>query len=155
LTDLLGVDDVRACLTREGTEVRELEADTSTAVLAAAALGTTVSTIVKSLLFLADGKPVLVLASGDRKVDARALARGLGVRKVRMARPDEVRDIAGYAVGGVPPLAHKRPLQTLMDRHLLSHLTVFAAAGAPNAIFAIAPTRLLELTGAELTDSAQ
>jgi Cys-tRNA(Pro) deacylase len=131
----------------------ELAADTSTAALAAQALGTTVPAIVKSLLFLADSEPVLVLASGDRKVNARALSRELGVKKVRMATPEECVVLAGYAVGGVPPVAHRRPLRTLFDRHLLDHETVYAAAGAQNAIFAIAPTHLLNLTGAEITDT--
>jgi Cys-tRNA(Pro) deacylase len=149
----LGVDDVRRRLEPEGIEVVELPANTSTAVLAAQALGTSVPAIVKSLLFLADGEPVLVLASGDRKVDSRALAREMGVKKVRMATPDECVVLAGYAVGGVPPIGHRRPLHTRFDRHLLEHETVYAAAGAANAIFAIAPQRLLELTGAEITDA--
>lgn len=152
--ELLTVDDVRAHLAPEGIEVQELSADTSTAVLAARALGTTVSAIVKSLLFLADGEPLLVLASGDRKVDARALSRSLGVRKVRMARPEEVIELAGYPVGGVPPVAHRRPLRTLLDRSLFEHETVYAAAGAGNAIFAVSPDRLQSITAAELTDAA-
>lgn len=151
----VGVDAVRAYLRPHGIEVRELPADTSTAVLAAQALNTTVPTIVKSLLFLASGEPVLVLASGDRRVDARRLARELGLKKPRMARPDEVIEIAGYAVGGVPPVAHQRPLRTLFDRHLLEHPMVYAAAGANNAIFAVTPQRLLEITGAELTEAAE
>src|SRR5438874_1286534 len=91
----LTVDDVRAFLQPWGIHVLEPAADTSTAQLAAAALGTDVSAIVKSLLFLADGEPVLVLTSGDRKVDVKALARELGVKKVRMATPEEVLAIAG------------------------------------------------------------
>jgi Cys-tRNA(Pro) deacylase len=150
----LTVDDVRARLAPERIEVQELSADTSTAVLAAQALGTTVSAIVKSLLFLADGEPLLVLTSGERKVDARALSRSLGVKKVRMARPEEVIEFAGYPVGGVPPVAHRRPLRTLLDRTLLEHETVYAAAGAGNAIFAVSPARLQALTSAELTDAA-
>lgn len=149
----LGVEVVRQRLDPEGIEVLELPADTSTAVLAAQALGTTVPAIVKSLLFLADGEPVLVLASGDRRVDARALARELGVKKVRMATPEQCIALAGHAVGGVPPVAHRQPLRTLFDRHLLDHETVYAAAGAPNAVFAVSPQRLQELTGAEMTDA--
>lgn len=149
----LGVDEVRRRLEPDGIEVVELPADTSTAVLAAQALGTSVPAIVKSLLFLADGSPVLVLVSGDRRVDARALARELRVKKVRMATPEECIALAGYAVGGVPPVAHRQPLRTLFDRHLLRHETVYAAAGAYNAVFAITPDRLQELTGAEITDA--
>lgn len=151
----LGVDHVRSVLAAEGIEVQELPADTSTAALAAQALNTTVPTIVKSLLFMADGEPLLVLASGDRRVDARSLARNLGARKVRMATPQECIDLAGHAVGGVPPVGHRRPMRALLDRHLLEHPVVYAAAGAGNAIFAVGPQRLMELTGAEITDAAQ
>lgn len=153
--EALGVAEVRRRLEPDGIEVVELPADTSTAVLAAQALRTTVPAIVKSLLFLADGEPLLVLASGDRRVDSRALARELGVKKVRMATPEECIARAGYAVGGVPPLAHRQPLRTLFDRHLLKHDVVYAAAGAYNAVFAIEPNRLLELTGAGMTDATE
>lgn len=151
--ELLGVSAVRHYLEPEGIEVVELPADTSTAVLAAQALGTTVPAIAKSLLFLADGEPLLVLASGDRRVDARSLAREVGAKKVRMATPEQCIALAGYAVGGVPPVAHRRPLRTLFDRHLLEHEVVYAAAGAYNAVFAVAPERLQALTGAEITDA--
>src|SRR5438045_2873161 len=101
----LTVEHVQSFLEPRSIDVLELAADTSTAQLAAAALGTAVSAIVKSLLFLADGKPVLILVAGDRKVDGKALARDLSVKKVRMATAEEVLTIAGYAVGGVPPIA--------------------------------------------------
>jgi Cys-tRNA(Pro) deacylase len=149
----LGVAVVRRRLEPEGIVVVELPADTSTAVLAAEALGTTVPAIVKSLLFLAGGEPLLVLASGNRRVDGRALARELGVKKVRMATPEDCVALAGYAVGGIPPVAHRQPLRTLFDRHLLEHEVVYAAAGAYNAVFAIAPSRLQALTDAQITDA--
>jgi prolyl-tRNA editing enzyme YbaK/EbsC (Cys-tRNA(Pro) deacylase) len=149
----LSVTDVRAHLAPHGIAVQELPVDTSTAPLAAQALGTTVGTIVKSLLFLADGAPVLILAAGDRKVNTRRLARDLQAEMVRLAKPDEVIALSGYAVGGVPPIAHRTRLPTLVDRHLLDHATVYAAAGATNAIFPIAPQRLLELTGGRVTDA--
>ncbi len=148
------VDDVRRYLEQHHVEVLELPADTSTAALAAQALHTTVDTIVKSLLFTAGDEAVLVLAAGDRTVETRALARLLGVGKARLARPQEVIDITGYAVGGVPPVAHRRPLRTLVDRHLMRHATVYAAAGAGNAVFAVAPDRLVELSGGEISDVA-
>ena len=155
MDERLGVETVRAWLAPHGIEVQELDADTSTAVLAARALGTTVPAIVKSLLFLVDGEPVLVLTSVDRKVDGRALSRGLGARKSRMARPEEVVALSGYAIGGVPPVGHRTPLRTLLDRHLLAFNTVYAAAGAGNAVFAVEPERLRQLTSAEITDAAQ
>ncbi len=151
--DRLSVADVRTWLAAHGIAVVELPADTSTAVLAADALGTTVATIVKSLLFLAGGEPLLVLAAGDRKVNARRLARELGVGKVRLAGPEDVIALTGYVVGGVPPVAHRAPLRTLIDRSLLAHPTIYAAAGASNAVFPITPDRLLEITGGELIDA--
>jgi Cys-tRNA(Pro) deacylase len=146
--------DVRAYLEQHQLEVVELPADTSTATSAAEALNTTVDTIVKSLLFVVGEEPVLVLAAGDRMVETGELAQFLGATKARLARPQEVKEVTGYRVGGVPPLAHGRPLRTLVDPHLLQHGTVYAAAGASNAIFAVAPERLLELSGGELADIA-
>jgi Cys-tRNA(Pro) deacylase len=151
----LSVDDVRAYLRPHRIDVLEIPADTSTAALAAEALGTTVDTIVKSLVFWAGDEPILVLVAGNRKLNARRLARDLGLDKVRLARPEEVVAVAGYPVGGVPPVAHRRRLRTLIDRHLLEPATVYAAAGSSNAIFPISPQRLLELTAGELTDAAE
>ena len=152
---LLSVSEVRAYLAPLGIMVREMEADTSTAPLAARALGTTPNTIVKSLLFLAGARPILVLAAGDRKVNARRLAKEVGVAKVRLAGPDDVIAITGYAVGGVPPVAHRQPLQTLIDRHLLDHSIVYAAAGASNAIFPITPESLVALIEGIITDAVE
>lgn len=145
---------MRRYLQARGIEVQELPDDTSTAELAALALRTTVGTIVKSLLFLADGKPTLVLVAGDGKLNTRRLARELGVAKVRLATADEVREMTGYPVGGVPPVAHRKPLPVLVDRRLLEHDEVFAAAGSGHAVFACAPRRLVELTGGRVTDAA-
>jgi prolyl-tRNA editing enzyme YbaK/EbsC (Cys-tRNA(Pro) deacylase) len=151
----LTVDDVRDFLTPAGIVVQELPGDASTAQSAADALGTTVSTIVKSLLFLHDREPILVLVAGDRKLNQRTLAAELGGGKVRLAKPEQVLEITGYPVGGVPPVAHPSVLRTLLDRHLLEHPLVFAAAGAYNAIFPIEPRQLLELTGATLTAATE
>jgi prolyl-tRNA editing enzyme YbaK/EbsC (Cys-tRNA(Pro) deacylase) len=147
--------DVRAYLEQHHLEVVELPADTGTATRAAEALNTTVDTIVKSLLFVVGDEPVLVLAAGDRTVETGELERLVGAAKARLARPQEVKEITGYAVGGVPPLAHGRPLRTLVDRHLMQHGIVYAAAGASNAIFAVAPEHLLDLSGGELADIAR
>jgi Cys-tRNA(Pro) deacylase len=151
----LTADHVREALAPYGLTVRELSDDTSTAVLAAEALHTSVGSIVKSLLFVAGEDPILVLAAGDRKVDARDLGRELGVSRARLAKPDAVIAITGYAVGGVPPLGHRTRLRTLMDRALLQYETVYAAAGTPNAIFAVRPEQLRDITNAEITDATQ
>jgi len=149
-----GVADVRAYLTPRDISVRELQADTSTAELAARALDTTVGTIVKSLLFFADEEPILALVAGDRKLNARQLARELSARAVRLAKPAEVIERTGYAVGGVPPVAHVHASRVLVDRSLLAYPTVYAAAGAGNAVFACSPERLVDLTEGELFDAA-
>lgn len=137
------------------TEVVEFPQGTRTAQDAAAAIGTTVGQIVKSLLFLADGKPVLALVSGSNRLDVQKLGRLLGAEHVERADADTVRAITGYAIGGVPPVGHGRPLPVFLDRDLLQYDVVYAAAGTPQAVFAIAPTRLLEITGAQVADLAE
>jgi Cys-tRNA(Pro) deacylase len=136
------------------TEVVEFSQSTRTAQDAAAAIGTTVGQIVKSLLFLADGKPVLALVSGQHRLDTQKLGRAAGASQVERADADTVRAITGYVIGGVPPVGHDRPLPVFMDRDLLQYDVVYAAAGTPQAVFAIAPARLQEITGAQVVDLA-
>ncbi len=109
-----------------------------TAEEAAATAGCELGQIVKSLVFVDAAGPVLVLCAGDRRVDAN----GLGVRR---AKPDQVREATGFAIGGVPPLGHPRPLRTLVDASLRRFATVWCAAGTPNAVFEV---RTEELIGA-------
>lgn len=137
------------------TEVVEFPQGTRTAQDAAAAIGTTVGQIVKSLLFLADGKPVLALVSGSNRLDVQKLGRLVGAERVERADADTVRAITGYAIGGVPPVGHGRPLPVFLDQDLLQYDVVYAAAGTPQAVFAIAPARLLEITGAQVADLAE
>jgi prolyl-tRNA editing enzyme YbaK/EbsC (Cys-tRNA(Pro) deacylase) len=122
---------------------------TRTAGEAAVACGCSVGQIVKSLVFraCADKRPVLLLVSGANRVDETVVAELLGEP---LERPDAafVREATGYAIGGIPPLGHARRLDTLMDEDLLAHSTVFAAAGTPNAVFAVAPRDLLGAAGA-------
>jgi len=136
-------------------EIREFPQSTRTAGEAAAAVGTTVGQIVKSLVFLAGDRPVLVLASGANRVDLAKLALACGVPSVRRASAEEVRRATGFAIGGVPPVGHATPLATYLDRDLLLHDVVFASAGTPTAVFAIAPGRLQALTGAAAADLAE
>ncbi len=119
-------------------DVRELEASTRTAPDAAAAVGVGVGQIVKSLVFVADDGPVLCLCAGDRRVDTTKIGPS-----VRQARGDEVREATGFAIGGVPPLGHDRPIRTLVDPSLRRFETVWCAAGTPNAVFAIATDELI------------
>jgi prolyl-tRNA editing enzyme YbaK/EbsC (Cys-tRNA(Pro) deacylase) len=131
--------------------VQELEASTRTAVEAAQAAGCEVGQIVKSLVFRLEpaGDAVLVLVSGTNRVHERHLGRLLGGTLAR-ADAEWVREISGFAIGGIPPVGHKSPMRTLMDEDLLQYENVWAAAGTPNAIFPITPAELLSISGAEL-----
>jgi prolyl-tRNA editing enzyme YbaK/EbsC (Cys-tRNA(Pro) deacylase) len=143
------VERVREFFAQRGlnVEVKELSASTRTAQLAADAVGVPLGRIVKSLIFIADDdRTVLALVAGDQRVDPAKIVRCIGAQTARIANGEEVRARTSYAIGGVPPVAHRMPLETLMDNTLLRFETVWAAAGAPNALFAIATKTLLELT---------
>lgn len=143
------VERVREFFAQRGMqiEVKELPASTRTAPLAADAVGAPLGSIVKSLIFIADDeRTLLVLVAGDQRADPAQIARCVSARAVRIAKGDEVRARTSYAIGGVPPVAHSIPLETLIDRTLLRFETVWAAAGAPNALFAIPTQTLVELT---------
>ena len=135
---------VEAALHEAGVdaEIVVLEDSARTAAEAAAAVGVEQGAIVKSLVFRAvgDGEPVLVLVSGDNRCDERLL----GVERADAA---VVRTVTGYAIGGVPPIGHPAPLQTIIDEQLGRFETVWAAAGTPHAVFPIAYDELLRVTG--------
>lgn len=120
--------------------------------IAPEAIGTELGSIVKSLVFLADGKPALVLVAGDRWADTKKLAQVLRAKKVKIADADTVRAETGFAIGGVPPVGHHTPLPTLIDQSLGRFETVYAAAGAPNAVFPIAHDLLLQITAGQVAD---
>jgi len=128
--------------------------ETRTAEDAARAVGCGVAQIVKSLVFVADEQPVVALLPGDRRLDPQRLAAAVGAAEARRASGDEARVATGYAIGGVPPLAHASPLPVLMDRHLLEHATVWAAAGLPDAVFEVDPRQLAAAAGARIEDLA-
>lgn len=130
-------------------QVRTYPAGTRTAVDAARAIGCDVSRIVKSLVFTADGRPLVALVSGADRVDTRRLEAVAGGPVVR-ADPDTARSATGYAIGGVPPFGHAAPVPVFMDRGLERHEVVWAAAGRPDAVFPISPARLVELSGARV-----
>ena len=143
---------MRAALAAHGLDavpVREFAESTATAVDAAAAIGTTVERIVKSLVFAAGEQPVLVLASGPNRVDLTKLAELVG-GPLRRASADQVRTWTGFAIGGVPPVGHSQKLSTYLDEDLLRYEEVWAAAGTPNAVFAIDPSVLARITGARI-----
>ncbi|HID63039.1 MAG TPA: YbaK/EbsC family protein [Anaerolineae bacterium] len=148
------VEKVRQYFKDNGLDISvvELDKSTRTAQLAAEAIGTELGSIVKSLLFLADGKPALVLVAGDRRADIKKLAQALKAKKVKIADADTVRAETGFAIGGVPPVGHHTPLPTIIDRSLSRFETVYAAAGAPNAVFPIAYDVLLQITAGQVAD---
>jgi prolyl-tRNA editing enzyme YbaK/EbsC (Cys-tRNA(Pro) deacylase) len=132
-------------------EVSTMPASTRTAVEAAAACGCAVGQIVKSLVFVGrdSDRPLLLLVSGSNRVDEAGVA---GVVGEPLARPDakRVREVTGYAIGGIPPFGHATPLRTFLDEDLLAHPVVWAAAGTPNAVFAVAPRALADAVGAQV-----
>ncbi|GHI89234.1 YbaK/EbsC family protein [Streptomyces xanthophaeus] len=132
--------------------VRTFPEGTRTAADAAAAIGCELSQIAKSLVFAADGVPVLVLMDGASRVDVEAVRRELGAAKVTRADAALVRETTGYAIGGVPPFGHRTRTRVLADRSLLVHEVVWAAAGTPHSVFPMAPEELIGHAGAVLAD---
>ncbi|MFJ4281795.1 YbaK/EbsC family protein [Streptomyces massasporeus] len=133
-------------------QVRRFPDATRTATEAAAAVGCELSQICKSLIFAADGVPVLVLMDGASRVDLELVRKELGADKVTRAKVDVVRETTGYAIGGVPPFGHKTRTRVLADRSLLEHDVVWAAAGTPYAVFPIAPEDLVAHADGTLVD---
>ncbi len=136
-------------LRRGGTgEIVVLPDAVHTAALAAEALGCEVGAIANSLLFDADGSPVLVLTSGAHRVDTTKVAALIGVGKLRRAAPEFVREHTGQVIGGVSPIAHPAPVPTYLDSWLRRYDVVWAAAGHPSAVFATTFDELATMTGA-------
>jgi len=119
-----------------------------TAALAAEALGCEVGAIANSLLFDADGSPVLILTSGAHRVDTGKVAAELGVERLGRATPEFVRTHTGQVIGGVSPIGHPRPVPTYIDPWLRNHEEVWAAAGHPAAVFSSTFDELVAMTGA-------
>ena len=141
----LGLDELPS-------QVRHFPEGARTAAEAAAAIGCELSQICKSLIFAADGVPVLVLMDGASRVDVELVRQELGVEKVTRAKVDVVRETTGYAIGGVPPFGHRTRTRVLADRSLLDHDVVWAAAGTPHAVFPMEPKALIAQAGATLVD---
>jgi prolyl-tRNA editing enzyme YbaK/EbsC (Cys-tRNA(Pro) deacylase) len=133
-------------------EVREFPDGTRTAADAARAIGCQVDQIVKSLVFVADTDPVLVLCSGGNRVDVVKVGRERSAVAVRKADAGEVRAATGYAIGGTPPFGHARDLPVLIDRRLTGFEVVWAAAGTPRHVFPVAPGDLVAATGGRVAD---
>lgn len=145
---------VQEALDRLGipSQVLELPVSTRSSADAAAAVGTTPARIAKSLVFLAaDGRVVLVIASGSNRVDPAKVSREVG-QPVRLADADTVKRLTGFSIGGVPPLGHDPQPLTVIDQDLLQFETVWAAAGTPQAVFSIAPGDLVRVTGGRVAE---
>lgn len=134
-----------------GREVLELGVEARTSQQAADAVGVGVGQIAKSLVFTVDGAPVMVIASGSNRVDEGKLA-ALAGGTVRRADAETVRRATGYAIGGVPPLAHDTPLPVWVDEDLLRHDLIYAAAGVPECVFPLSPGELLRVTQGRVAD---
>ncbi|MET9380074.1 YbaK/EbsC family protein [Streptomyces sp. NPDC002928] len=134
------------------SRIRRFPDATRTAAEAAAAIGCELSQICKSLIFAADGVPVLVLMDGASRVDVELVRQELGAEKVTRAKADVVRETTGYAIGGVPPFGHRTRTRVLADRSLLGHDIVWAAAGTPYSVFPMEPKTLVAHAGAALVD---
>ncbi len=145
-------DRLAECARDLGIEVhvQRLEASTRTVADAAVAVGCDQAEIAKSIVFVADGDPVVCVASGAHRIDTGKLAEALDVAEVRQAAADEVRAATGFAIGGVPPFGHDLPV--LFDEALLRHERVWAAAGDPNSLFEVDPRELAQCIEARVVE---
>ena len=133
-------------------EVREFPEGTRTAEDAARAIGVSTGQIVKTLIFMADDRPVICFVSGSNRLDTARLAAAAGATEVRRANAEEVREATGFAVGGVPPFGHATPVAVYCDPDLLQHEAVWAAGGTPHTVFPIAPEKLVKACNAIVTE---
>ncbi|MDY0871356.1 YbaK/EbsC family protein [Dongia rigui] len=152
------VERVRAALAAAGlnAEIEEFDASTRTSADAAAAIGCEVAQIAKSLVFRAkeSGKAVIVIASGTNRVDEKKVTALIG-EKIGKADADFVRAETGFAIGGVAPVGHTGPVVLLIDADLMAFSEIWAAAGAPNAVFRLTPQQLSAMTGGSIADVKQ
>jgi len=147
-----GPAEVDAALRAAQTPYRRIRARGARAAQAARSLGVEPGAIVKSLLFLADGDPVMILVSGDRRADPRQLQSLLGARRVMIATPERVTQETGYPVGAVPPVGHSRPLPTWVDAALVEHATIYVSGGTVDEMVELAFEDLLRATGGQVAD---
>jgi prolyl-tRNA editing enzyme YbaK/EbsC (Cys-tRNA(Pro) deacylase) len=121
-------------------ELRTLDDSTATVAVAAGALGVEVGQIAKSIVFVMDGEPVVVVASGRHRIDRDKVCEALDCAEGRMASSDEVRAATGFAIGGVPPIGHGLPV--VFDTALMDYEEIYAAGGDGNTLFEVAPREL-------------
>ncbi|WP_435744337.1 YbaK/EbsC family protein [Microbacterium sp. PMB16] len=131
-------------------QIRVLPDSARTAAAAAAAIGCDVAAIANSLVFLADGAPMLVMTSGGHRADVAALARGVGAAEIVMAPASVVRSSTGQAIGGVAPVGHPTPLPTYIDESLQEFAEIWAAAGHPHTVMPLTFEELRRITGGQV-----
>jgi len=151
---MLTSTDLAAFIAQEGiaAEIVKLPVHTPTVETAAQALGVDSAQIVKTVVFLVDSRPYLVIANGTTRVDTRKIAThsGVGRKRVKLANADAVLAITGYLAGAVPPFGHKHPLPALLDPGVLTQPVVYAGGGDIDALLRITPDELRRVTGAQL-----
>ena len=135
--------------------IEEFRGGTPTAKDAAEAVGCELSQIVKSLVFVCDGRPVVVMVPGDRRADRNKVTAAVGCRQARIAGAEEVEDATGFAPGAVAPFPLRRVARVFVDQNVLAHKFVWIGAGSPNHMAALAPTELLRLTRAQPIDAVE
>jgi prolyl-tRNA editing enzyme YbaK/EbsC (Cys-tRNA(Pro) deacylase) len=155
-TAKLGVDELRHYMQAHSIlcETLYLSVPTPTVETAAHAVGTSVDQIIKSILFMVDGQPVLAIACGLAAINRRAIADlyAVGKKRVKLASPETVLEISGYEVGAMPPFGHRQLLATLIDRRVLNFTDAYAGGGAENALLHLNPQDILRVTRAKVLD---
>jgi prolyl-tRNA editing enzyme YbaK/EbsC (Cys-tRNA(Pro) deacylase) len=155
-TAMLGVDDLAGYMNVHGIqgEILHLNVPTPTVEAAALAVSALPEQIIKSILFVVDGQPVLAVACGKTSIGRRAIADlyGVGKKRVRLAAPEMVLEISGYEVGAMPPFGHRQPLTTLIDLRVLDSSESYAGGGAENALVRLNPQEILRVTEAKVLD---
>ena len=152
----MNVSDLQTFMTQHGIhgEILHLDTPTPTVETAAHAVGTHPDQIVKSVLFLINGEPVLAIACGTARIDRRVIAAQykVGRKKVKLADPETVFQTTGYPAGAVPPFGYHHPLPTLLDPRVLDNNQVYAGAGQENALARLSPEDILRTTQADVVD---
>ena len=152
-----GLQKVVLYLGERGIDVKTLVSDQGThdSISASKVFGIQLSQVAKSMVFEAGGKAILVLISGDRNIDTSKLRKIVGVRKIRLAKPDFVLASTGFPVGAVSPVAHSNPVKIYADRSLFRNDVIYPAAGTTNSLFEIELEKLLKIINADIIDVGQ
>lgn len=154
--DKLGVPELRRFMQAQGIkgEILSLDVPTPTVETAARAVNARPEQIIKSILFLIEGQPVLAIACGLSTIGRHAIAKlyAVGKKRVKLATPDMVLEISGYEVGAMPPFGHRQVLNTLIDRKVLEVTDAYAGGGAENVLVRLDPHDLQRVTGAKILD---